>query len=141
MKNQRSVGIPHQRAAKISRMDQLRACATDYDRGMLCLAWAEKARRTIDSERVIAQDVAVQRFEQAHKRAFGMRNHANDASGLTAAKINGDYGYRTSPRFRDLVGDDQMYTRWADTYFAAYTAKQLAQGATGARSGNANLQH
>ena len=90
-----------------SKADLLRACISDIERAELCLGWAEEARRKWyqgQRERVVemleTEAPQYQHMDQRSRIKIGEMKWSSD-------KVQ-----------KELASADQMYTRWADTYYA-----------------------
>lgn len=75
--------------------EELDAIKHPYNKGVQCLKWAEACRDRWYEEKLDA--------------------------GLHRG-VNGEFEWSKSVMARDLVGLEQMYHRWATTYFAQTTA-------------------
>lgn len=97
-------------------------CADDYERGVLCQEWAHEVRLLWYQ----GQAETVEDFVNSRSDQF---KNMNRAAREAAAMIS----WGKSLTARDLAEADQMYTRWAGGYFAAYTSRLAADRARSER--------
>jgi hypothetical protein len=95
---------------KPHKYDELDQIHSAYEKGLRCQEWAEECRRKW--------------YEGKDKAAAGDawvsgQAHSNSDS------FSREYDWKKSTVAQDLVGLEQMYTRWAQCYFAQATAEQM----------------
>jgi hypothetical protein len=94
---------------------QLMNCVDDYERGVLCQGWAHEARlRWYQGQAETIDDVV---NSQSLQYRF-MNREAREAAAMLR--------WGKSAVGHDLAEADQMYTRWAGGYFAAYSTRLAA---------------
>lgn len=97
-----------------TRIEHLRALDSDLERGRMALAWAEQERQ----QYYLGQAEYVQRaVERLRVR------HPSDIE-LKVATTQGQINWSQTTTCADIKSNEQMYTRWADTYFLAHTASK-----------------
>lgn len=112
-KNQMTVNDYYHRERKT---DELRRCANDLERGVLCERWATEAR---------------QKWFQGQAEVIGdIVYSTNDQYKFLdprARELTAMMKWGKSNAAKDLAEADQMYSRWAHMYFAAWSAQNARQ--------------
>lgn len=103
--------------ARPSKADQLRRCASDYERMVLCQEWAAEERRKwyqgqaeCIADVLGSTNVRYRYYNEEARRRIGGKNWSNTLAS------------------RDIAGLEEMYSRWAHEYAVAVTAERSKHG-------------
>jgi hypothetical protein len=97
-----------------TKITELRSLASDQERAERCLSWAEQQRH----EYYLGQQAWMRRKVETFVRLVGREPNSVQRKVLKAEAVK---AWGDSPDGRDCMGLEQMYGRWADTYYRAAT--------------------